>query len=435
MFIKKRAIITIILTIAITFLLLSLIDCLNNKCLIVISIFLSFLFFYKIFDYIANFKTIENKSRIDIVFLFIFFIWLFIPMSHIKHRSTSYLIRRPEAQFKSFFVNNKINYNFGTNFDSFFNDRFFLKDDLIKFYNQTSIALLRKTSTGNIYEDWVYSNSYKSQKYDSNNFENLVKFNTFCANHNIKLYILIVPSKNDIYLPNKSGVLINKSQKNLYDEVNKYRNKLNIIYPYDELMMNKNNQYMFYKTEHHWTDDGAFIGYQTLMKEINKDFKEIKPVNQNDYTFFENNLVRGGTFDRKFHYGTTCSYIGLSKKQFPKYHKTKYRYYKHKNYDKLRCNINDSDFRREKLFYYPKGADKRVILLGTSQSESLCEFIPFTFKNVKRIRNNTGKIPKNDEFKIMKYYKSEILEDKPDILIFCITKENVENLNNMFNME
>ena len=435
MYIKKRAIITIILTIAITFLLLSLTDCLNNKCLIVISIFLSFLFFYKIFDYIANFKTIENKSRIDIIFLFIFFIWLFIPMSHIKHRSTAYLKKRPEAQFKSFFVNNKINYNFGTNFDSFFNDRFFLKDDLIKFYNQTSLALLKKSSNGYIDNDWLYWEFYKSQKYDSNDFENLVKFNTFCASHNIKLYVLIVPSKNDIYLSNKSGVLINKSQKNLYEEVNKYKNKLSIIYPYDELMMNKNKQYMFYKTEHHWTDDGAFIGYQTLMREINKDFKEIKPVNQNDYTFFENNLVRGD-FDRRFNYGTSCKIIGLPKKQFPKYHKTKYRYYKHKNYYKLKCKIEDRYSHKEKTYYYPKGADKRVILLGTSQSESLCEFIPFTFNNLRRIRlTNVPYKSLNEKFKIMKYYTPEILEYKPDILIFCITKENVKDLNNMFEME
>lgn len=431
MYIKKRAIITIILTIAITLLLLSLTDCLNNKCLIVISIFLSFLFFYKIFDYIANFKTIENKSRIDIIFLFIFFIWLFIPMSHIKNRSQIYLDSRPSAKFKGIFIENNINYNFGKDFDNFFEDRFFLKDDLIKFYNQVSIALLGKY----IDKDWLYRGSYKSQKYDSNNFENLVKFNTFCASHNIKLYVLIVPNKNDVYLPKKFGVLINKSQKNLYEEVNKYKNKLSIIYPYDELMMNKNKQFMFYKTEHHWTDDGAFIGYNSLMNEINKDFKDVKPVNQNDYIFFKNNLIRG-EFDRRFDYGTTCSYIGLSKKQFPKYHKTKYRYYKHKKYNQLKCNINDSYFRREKLFYYPKGADKRVILLGTSQSESLCEFIPFTFKNVKRIRNNSilG-IPYKDEFKIMKYYKSEILEYKPDILIFCITAGNIKYLNSIFEME
>ena len=134
--------------------------------------------------------------------------------------------------------------------------------------------------------------------------------------------------------------------------------------------------------------------------------------------------------------GTTCSVLGYSKRQSKKLHKTPYKYYHNKDYKKLKVNVEDISFHRGKEYYYPNGIDLKVILLGTSMSENLCEFIPFTFKHVKRIRNNNVlDISAKDDFKIMKYYKNEILDYKPDILIFCITAGNVSMLHDMFVME
>lgn len=102
----------------------------------------------------------------------------------------------------------------------------------------------------------------------------------------------------------------------------------------------------------------------------------------------------------------------------------------------LKVKERDISLHRDKLYYYPNGYDKKVILLGTSQSENLCEFLPFSFKNVLRLRNNSVKdVSPKDDFKIMKRFQKDILEYKPDILIFCITKGNVSSLHNMFNME
>ena len=68
-----------------------------------------------------------------------------------------------------------------------------------------------------------------------------------------------------------------------------------------------------------------------------------------------------------------------------------------------------------------------------SQNENLTEFIPFTFKHVKRLRNNNVQgIKAEEEFKIIKYYKDEILEYKPNIIIFCITYNNISELHKLF---
>ena len=429
---RKRTIITIILMLVLAILTVSFF---KDVYLTVIVSILSFLLLYKIFDYVANFKTLKNKSRIDILFLFIFFVWLFIPMSNISQKDFLYLEGRPRKEWQSLFQNKKINYNFGYDFNKWFEDRFFLRDDLVKFFNQVSILLLQKNSQGFIDKDWLYRGLYKSNATTTDDFDALIQLNDFCNHNNIKLYVLIVPDKNDIYFSKKNNVLINKSHNDFLSLVNNYKNQVRIIYPYSEMMNTKDKMLLYFKTEHHWTDDGAFIGYQELMKVIQKDFPIINVQSKEDYNYFYNNLVRGD-FNRKFNNGTTCDAMTLSKKQYKKYHKTPYRYYRHRKYDLLNIQSENISKHLRKMYYYPFGSDLKVLLLGTSQSENLCEFVPYTFKQVKRLRNNNVMdIPGVDNFKIMKYYKQEILDYHPDILIFCITRGNTSRIRDLFNME
>lgn len=439
--IKKRAIISFLLTIAMVVLSTFLIDNLKNYDLLLIAIaVISFLSFYKFFDYLANFKTIENKSRIDILFLFIFFVWLFVPISYITDKDYSFLEGRPRAKWVGIYdiETHKLNYEFGKNFNDWFNDRFCLRDDLVKFFNQVSLALLGKSNHGYIDGDWLYRGYYKpNSSTKSEDIDALIQFNDFCKKNNIKLYVLIVPEKNDIYLSKKSYILHNKNQEDFQLKITACckNNDIKIIYPFDVLNNAKDNEPVYFKTEHHWTDYGAYLGYSELMKVIKTDFPNVKIQTPNHYTYFKNNLIRGD-FYRNLGVGTTCRSLGISKKQAKKYHKTPYTYWKHKNFDKLKVKVRDISLHRDKHYYYPCGYDKKVILLGTSQSENLCEFLPFSFKNVLRLRNNNVKdVSRKDEFKIMKRFQKDILEYKPDILVFCITKGNIPNLRNMFDME
>lgn len=426
---KKRAIITIILA-GIIMGMSALFLC--DKYLMVITTVLSFLFLYKLFDYIANFKTIENKSRVDISFLFIFFVWLFVPMSHILKGNYCCLEHRPRNEWHNLIQDKQINYEFGKNFNDWFNDRFCLRDDLVRFWNQCSILLVHKNSQGFIDGDWLYKYDDNKNDITVDDLNALIKLNSFCNLHGIKLYVLIVPSKNDVYVSKKINVLNNKFNENFLELLNQYNNKINIVYPYNQLVENKNKEYMYFKTEHHWTDNGAFIGYSELMKVIKKDFPNITTQTLNDYNYFENDLVRAN-FQRGFRVGTTCSALCIPKKQSKKYHKTPYKYFRHKSFNKLSCSTEDISMHTRKEYYYPLGSNYRVVLLGSSQNENLCEFIPFTFKHVKRIRNIFVKdIDGGEWWKIMKYYKKEILEYKPDILVFCITTENAKELHKLF---
>lgn len=358
---------------------------------------------------------------------------------HINKADVSFGENRVLAKWHGFINEDKsINYNFGQDFNNWFNDRFGLRKVLIPLYNTIQFSYkdendkgIINKKTGFIYlkDDFLH---IPIEKVDYN-FKTLLKFNDWCNKNNIKLYVLLVPNKADIY-PNKKPTYI--LEENYNEELIKYlekEKKLKIVYPFEELKKASKNDYVFFKTEHHWSDYGAFIGYQSLMKEIKKDYKKVKVLNEKDFDFFFDKKVRGD-FDRKFGYGTTAARLGIT--AVKKYHKVNYRYFKHKDFDNLKVEVIDEDFHKGKLYYYPKGANLRVIQLGTSQNENLDEFLPFTFKNIKRIRTNWVQgIPSDDWGNIMKYYEKEILDYKPDILIYCMTISDVDVLHKIFDKD
>ena len=444
---KKRTIISILLTVLFIMITNDFWLVRNNQHAIfqfdifLIILILSFALFYKLTNYVADYKSIKEQSRLDIIFLVIFFVFLFVPMLHFDKSEISERENRTLAKWKPLINNGTINYNFGNDFNEWFNDRFYQRKFLINIYKKLTLNCQNHNNKGIIDENtgFLYINT-EFRRWTpvelSENFKALYEFNDWCKIHKINLYVLITPPKTEIYPPNNSYIIIrDKDHKYFLNYINKINKEgnLKIIYPYDEMLINKNKNYMFHKTSHHWTHDGAFIGYKELIKQIKKDFKDVNILNEKDFNYSYNELVQDD-FDKQYKFGTTTSDIGITDPK--KYHQTKYRYYNKKDYDKLHQQIIDEELHREKLFHYAQGANYRVILLGTSQSENLTEFIPYTFKDVKRLRNNAVKgIPDKESFKIMKYYEKEMLEYRPDIIIFCIDYNNIIGLYNLFNKE
>jgi len=395
---------------------------------------LAYLIAYKLTDYLADFSTLKNKSRIDLIFIIIFFISLIMPALKISDDKYSARENRTLAEWKPLFMgNHEINYDFGKNFNDWFNDRFNFRDSFVGLFNFIVFEKgknfdkgLFDSNTGFMYK--INELKYLDENHVKEIFNILNQFDSWCKKHNIELYVLITPPKPKIYETNNSPILEHNKHRDFLNLIQD--TKLSIAYPYKEMYHAKKDNFMFFKTEHHWTDDGAFIGYQVLMRLITKNHPDIKILNAKDFNYSYNNLVRGD-FNRKYGHGSTIARLGLSNPA--KYHDVNYRYYTHKDSRSLKQEIISQKYHLGKIFHYPQGANYRVIQLGTSQNENLTEFIPYTFRYVKRIRNNSvyGFSPE-EQFKIMRYYEQEILEYKPDIIIFCITYDNIPDLENFF---
>ena len=396
----------------------------------------------KITEYLADFKTLKNQSRIEIIFLTIFFGMLFIPMSHIDTRTVkSVSENRNLATYKPFFdKEHKINYSFGKDFNNWFNDRFYFRMHLVYlnkyllYYSNNRFVKCAKNKEIDKYNNFLYYEGAPLDKVTlDNSLHYLKKLNKFCNNNNIKLYTLIVPKKEQVYmLPSYKKQV----KDNLLELIHKpkYAN-LNIIYPLEELKKASNNQYTYFKTEHHWTDDGAFIGYLSVMNKIKKDYPQVKTLDYNDFNYRYNYKVQADWDDNEFRRGQTCDNFALPNFLCSKSLDVKYRYFDYKDASNLKKRITEEEFIRHKNYFYDKGADIRVVLLGTSMGENLAKFIPYSFKNTKRIRTNEVIGIINNpihNFKIMKYHKYQILNYKPDIIIFCITYSNIPSLVHMF---
>ncbi|MCD7879661.1 MAG: hypothetical protein LUG16_07005 [Candidatus Gastranaerophilales bacterium] len=403
---------------------------------------LSFLLFLKLTSYLADFKINKNASRLDIIFLAICAALLFIPMFNINQEVKSEQENRNLAEWKTLFnKDNSINLNFGKDYESWISDRFGMRKLLINLYQGFSYNIAsRYYKTSKAYLDkktnWEFSLPIISESLTSEQIEKsadgLIGFDNFCKKNNIKLYLLVVPKKEYIYM--QETFLSQNNTDNYKEPVEKIKEKTSIpvIYPFKELKEASKENYVFFKTDPHWTDFGAYTGYKALIKEMKKDYPYLKEVRQDDFNVSQNNLIRSD-WGRDFYRGhTNCFLINLPEKKALKILDTKYNYYTHKDEKNMKKTVIDVSKLKKKSFKYEKVADLKVLMTGTSMNEDLTEILPYTFKNTIYFRLNGVKdIPISEEFKILKRLKKDILDYKPDIIVLCITVGNLRALKNL----
>ncbi len=387
----------------------------------------TFIFFvmYKIIKYLSRFKIEEHHSRIDIVFLATFFALLFVPMLHISDAEKSTQENRMLAKYKPIFKDNKFNLNFGRDFDAWFSDRFWGREKIIKLvsnltYNLSSIYSNKKAvylkENGWMFNFPLVDNPVSDSKIKEIN-RTIVKLDKFLEDKGIKFYILLVPQKESIYQNEllDYGYDFQKDEKfqRKIHQIIDANTKNQIIYPYQELMEAKQQDYVFFKQVHHWTDWGAYQGYQSLMARIKSDFPDINIVSLDEYKQSTSTKIRDD-WDRAFNVGHTTNSLNL-KKRANEILTTEYKYY-----DKKKQTVTEKREQYVKEFFNEQGKYK-IFLTGNSQNEDLLQFLPYSAKELRYLRLNRRQVPTKEEFKFMKYYKKELLEFKPDIVILSMS--------------
>ena len=407
----------------------------------IIILILSYLFAYKVSNYVADFKTVKNKSRLEIIFLTIFFVFLFIPMSNINKDEISIQENRRLAQYKPFInQDGQINYDFGKNFNEWFNDRFYLRQKIIPIYLKCKYMLASdyaEVPLGYMYKKsgWMFYN--QSQGDVNNSFtplsntelqlytRNIGKLLAYCKQNNIKLYIVIAPTKEYLYREYdyvKSVKTVEKTKK-LVDTVEQELN-YKIIYPMQELEELKNKEYVCYKTDHHLTDSANFLIYKMLLKQIKQDFNDVPISKEKDFNITYNNLVRwdGG---REYMAGFNYLRADLHDENLLK---TKYKYY---DYKKL-SNITITGQQPYYLHKNPNGKYK-VIMIGNSFCEKLSYFLNTSFKELHKYRFNSRlDFPKRNAWLDISGYEPIIEEQKPDILLLVLSTGYVDVLKDLY---
>lgn len=420
------------------------------KVLIVITV-LSFLLSYKLTSYLADFKTLNNASRMDIVFLFIFFILLFIPMSHIDTQSeTSEKENRTLAKYEPFIKDKMINFDYGNDFEKWFNDRFYTRTAIVRLFFDVKYYLVknyyeRQGAYINKNNKWMFLQT--KNKEDKFTLDDLKKYEysihklvLFCRNNNIKLYILLAPDKEIVYTEEKYPCKLKNNEYENYLKIKKYiyeKENIKLINTYQIFRNNKSSSkdLFYFKTDHHWTDYGAYLGYQLIMNEIKKDYPMIYINREKDFNIFKNNKIRS-EFGRYFFNGRT--YVSMLNLHDQSVLNKNYLYYKHKRFNKLKIIEQNSDIKHKKDFFYKiyqyDIKAPRAVLFGDSFGDNLSEFFPYSFSKTLRIYTHSPILPYGESIKL-KRFENKIIEFKPDILVVIFSRSGTGALNQFANKE
>ena len=149
------------------------------------------------------------------------------------------------------------------NFDKV-TDRIVLREQWIGLMNDFDRILGKKEIKGIFTEDGRMMQSWRTSDYsvDSVN-KNLAAMEKFAEKYpKMKMYFMLAPNAQEIYsdtLPANCGAADQKLFiKNCYDSLP----SITGIDVYSGLLAAK-NEYIYYRTDHHWTSYGAYIGYKS----------------------------------------------------------------------------------------------------------------------------------------------------------------------------
>ena len=132
-------------------------------------------------------------------------------------------------------------------------------------------------SNGELFEKF---NSLNKRKFKNN----VEVINNFAEKYYNKFSLMIIPSSYEIYkenLPIGSPIIM---QEQIINEIYDFSSFTKNIDVMKELLDNKNN-YIYYKTDHHWTTYGAYLAYCKFIDLINgkrvdlENFQEVELTN------------------------------------------------------------------------------------------------------------------------------------------------------------
>ena len=177
---------------------------------------------------------------------------------------------KPEFSFGSLFKG-----SYTKNYESYISDQFPGRRFFVSIKAKTD-RLMGKSKSNNVFigKDNQLIEDFKERSKEETN-EKILTINEFVKRHeNINTYFMLIPTATEIlkeklpkYAPVDSQVEYMKYiQENLNSNI-KFINSYNAL-------INNRNEYLYYKTDHHWTSKGAYIAYVEFCKTIGMEPKK-----------------------------------------------------------------------------------------------------------------------------------------------------------------
>ncbi len=368
-------------------------------------------------------KTMKTHGKIS-VFIFGFLFLFSLPLLSINQRDVSDDENRGLKPSPKLVIDNSLNTAYPAQFGDYLEDRFFCRNQLSKLVQNFKCSINTTTCGKDVFlnkkSGWTYVKGFLPAENINSDLirQNLKKLSTFATKNGMQLYVLIIPTKGVIYpeavYPNIPVIL---DYKKMFGEP--------VVYPYNELLTAKKSDFVMPKYDEHWTEYGAFIGYQALMKYIQKKNPSLKILSESDFVVKKQNTIRT-MIPYNFSYGYNAKTFGI--KEPSELYKT----YSFPQEDLLSIKIDKETNDFVSKFSASKNP-QRLYLIGSLYSDNLSLFLRYSFSEIKKV-NCLSKELQSDDLR-MNLYEKDILNFKPDILLVAITVAAVPALEVMYESE
>ncbi|MED0938786.1 secondary cell wall polysaccharide O-acetyltransferase PatB1 [Bacillus mobilis] len=208
-------------------------------------------------------------------------------------RAISPVENRPLAQKPALTKEALLNGSFFKDFETYTNDQLIGRDEFIKSYTIAQIDMGKSLINDIILTDdkWLLKNPAWTKKYNEidQSMPAINDLSQFLKEQNVEFYFALPPSKTNALSFKLPSHIYTYAQDNLNYFLKKLPADVKPIKLMEQFKQNYTNeeiQDMYFKTDHHWNMDGAFLGYQYIMNSIGQQSSiyKGKEIKKEDYT-------------------------------------------------------------------------------------------------------------------------------------------------------
>ena len=216
----------------------------------------------------------NNKKILKVITIGFFLFFIFsMPVITLfsEDKKISEIENKILAQLPKLSWDNISSKRFMKNFDNYTSDQFPFRSSFIKFKNDYNYIIgqreFRDIYVGKnlrLMEEYIFTKEAVDK-----NISNIIKLSSYMyESKNIKSTLMVVPTSIAFYKDDLPDFAISDNQKNKLDYIeNSVSNYdyLSFYTPYNVLNKNK-DKYIYFNTDHHWTQLGAYISYLDMFK-------------------------------------------------------------------------------------------------------------------------------------------------------------------------
>lgn len=228
-------------------------------------------------------------SAIFIAILFVFFL---LVMVFPKDENASVQENRPLAGMPEVSVKNIFAGSFTTDYETYLTDNVGFRSHFVNLGTKIeNLRGIQQKESGKIIDlagggklvlnDGKIMEVFKKNPKTREGYISVL--NDYAKKLDTHMYLMLVPTQ--IEFDESKYRQISDSEKETIDAVYSSLKGIEPVNVYDKLKANTND-YIYFKTDHHWTQRGAYLGYEALMEKADKDAVSLESLNHKKLSGF-----------------------------------------------------------------------------------------------------------------------------------------------------